>query len=139
MRELSLRLGALFALGILAPAAFLYAGTSFYWWFDDSHLPLALHGTAIPAATPGPLQLAIYVADQLLRGGFFDALEVFQVPVAAFTNNPKAYYYSFGVLAFHLYAEAFVIFGLSYVLRLSRVANTARVKPPPPILSFSSP
>lgn len=117
MIELWSKIVALFALGIMVPAVFLYLGTVHYGWFDPTTLPLAVRGTGEPSAVPPPFELMLYVADQLLRGGLFDAFEVFQWPVAGHTNNHKAVYYSLGVLGFHLYAEAFVIFGLLYLMR----------------------
>lgn len=108
-------------LGVVLPCLFLLLGTVYYQWFDASADPLVDAASGVPVHHPGTVQLAAYVLDHLLRGGLFDLMEVFKIKTTSVSNNANAYPYSIGVFLFRLYIEAFFLFGLISIGRVSLI------------------
>ncbi|WP_426050974.1 hypothetical protein [Brevundimonas sp. SL161] len=107
------------AFGVLVPVFFLWAGTTYYSWFDPNAVVLVSQAGGTPVLNPSSPQLLLYVTDQLLRGGLFDVLEVFKVQVAGLSNNPVVLPYSIGLIAFRAAIDGYMIFALYFVLRTS--------------------
>jgi hypothetical protein len=105
------------AFGVLVPVFFLWAGTTYYSWFDPNAVVLVSQLGGTPVANPSSPQLLLYVTDQLLRGGLFDVLEVFKVQVAGLSNNPVVLPYSIGLIAFRAAIDGYMIFALYFVIR----------------------
>ena len=98
------------ACGVLLPALVLFAMVFAYPWFDASSAHL-IDDLRRPSQDVGLVTAALFVADQTLRGGLFDLIEIFAVDVAQITNNPANIPFSMGLFAYHLYVEAFVFSG----------------------------
>lgn len=104
-------LGISFFAGVVAPSLALLSVVCGYTWFDSGggHLVDAMRQ---PVSQPSVLEAATFVADQTLRGGLFDLLEVFAVQVTHLDNNPANVWFSAGVFAHHLFVEAFIFSGI---------------------------
>ena len=102
--------------GVLIPAATLFAMTFAYPWFDDSTVHL-INASHHPVPPPNLSAAGLFVADQTLRGGLFDLIEIFAVDIAEISNNPANLPFSFGLFAYHLYVEGFVFTGLFLLAR----------------------
>lgn len=125
------------AFGVLVPVFFLWAGTTYYSWFDPNAVVLVSQAGGTPVSDPSSPQLLMYVTDQLLRGGLFDVLEVFKVQVAGLSNNPVVFPYSIGLIAFRAAIDGYMIFALYFVIRTLvsmrkavRDANAGLAAPP---------
>lgn len=105
------------AFGVMVPVFFLWAGTTYYSWFDPNAVVLVSQVEGTPVSNPTSPQLLLYVTDQVLRGGLFDVLEVFKVDVAGLSNNPVVLPYSIGLIAFRAAIDGYMIFALYFVLR----------------------
>jgi len=124
-RGIWLAVGELFTLGVLFPATLLALGTLYYGWFDAGAAPLLDDRSGIPVRDPSLWQIGAYVADHMLRGGLFDLMEVFKLHASTVTNNRDAYGYTVGLFLFHLYVEAFFLFGLIAVGRMALLVPRA--------------
>lgn len=120
-RGVWLAVAELFALGVAFPTILLTFGTLFYAWFDPSVAPLVDDRSAAPVLNPGGWEVGAYITDHLLRGGLFDLMEVFKLHASTITNNRHAYGYTIGLFLFHLYVEAFLLFGLLALVRMALV------------------
>lgn len=105
------------AFGVLVPVFFLWAGTTYYSWFDPNAVVLVSQAGGTPVSNPSSPQLLLYVTDQLLRGGLFDVLEVFKVQVAGLSNKPVVLPYSIGLIAFRAAIDGYMIFAMYFVVR----------------------
>jgi len=124
-RGIWLAMGELFALGVIFPATLLALGTLYYGWFDASAAPLLDDRSGVAVRDPSLWQIAAYVGDHMLRGGLFDLMEVFKLHASTVTNNRDAYGYTVGLFLFHVYVEAFFLFGLIAVGRMALLVPRA--------------
>lgn len=108
--------GVSFVAGFIVPTLMLLAATWQYHWLDPTATHL-LDEAGQPFATPSIQQAAWFTADQTLRGGLFDLLEIFSWQVAALDNNPANHLFSIGVFGQHLFVEAFIFSGLLLLTR----------------------
>lgn len=117
--------GELLVLGVILPSVFLLAGTYWYQWFDPYTVTLLSRSASNPIQHPSLWQALEYLTAQLLRGGLFDAIDVFKINITTVTNNPHAYWYSTGLFVYHLYIEAFMLNALIYLWKVLSMTNKA--------------
>lgn len=99
------------ACGVMLPAVVLFVMVFAYPWFDSSNAHL-VDSMGRPVDSVDPLAALLFVADQTLRGGLFDLIEIFAIDVTQITNNPANYPFSISLFLYHLYVEAFVFTGI---------------------------
>ena len=112
-------------LGVALPTAALFFGTLHYNWFYAGAPALVDVATAKPVVQPSLLQLVLFTADQLLKGGLSDLMEVAKVQIATVSNNAAAYPFSVLVFAFRTYVDIFVILGFASLGRI--MVNTYKI------------
>lgn len=98
--------------GVVVPSSLLMLVVMFYSWLDPTGGQL-LDGGGRPLTHPAPLDAALFVLDQTLRGAVSDALEVFDQQITPLQNNPHKLLFSAGIFAHHLFLEAFIFSGLA--------------------------
>jgi hypothetical protein len=106
-RDVWRRVGKLLLLGIVLPTAMLAAGAHWYSWFDAEHTPFIVAATHQPISGLSVGQMAMFLLDELMRGGFLDVLEVFDVRPYFVTHNPDNYVFSGAVLAYRTFVAIF--------------------------------
>lgn len=125
-REVWARVGKLLALGILTPTVLLAAGAHFYGWFDPDGVPFIVAATRQPMNSLSPLQMAMFVLDELLRGGFLDVIEVFEVKPFFVTHNPGNIVFSSAVLLYRTFVAVFEPTVIWFALRAWWIARQVR-------------
>tara|TARA_R110000868_G_scaffold163559_2_gene395808 strand:- start:9078 stop:9776 length:699 start_codon:yes stop_codon:yes gene_type:complete len=93
------------ACGFLIPSIGLYAGATFYDWFDPNSSPFVTKDGA--ETTANHIQLICFVLDQLSRGALQDFFEVFNVNPIEFSNNPGNYVFSAFVFLYRFVVGTF--------------------------------
>lgn len=117
---------AFFICGFLIPSIGLYAGTTYYDWFDPGASPLITRdGTQATAST---LQLICFVMDQLFRGALQDFFEVFNLNTIEFTNDPDNYAFSTFIFLYRLVVGTF---STAFFFITMQAINIAWNMPPP--------
>ncbi len=107
------------ALGVGVPlAAFCFITLYPEWFVIDGVLWRDARTNSI-LTEPTGVQMALFFADQALKGGLNDVFEVFQLSVSTMTNDPTNFGYAGVVLAFRMIMDVFVlslvIFALSAI------------------------
>ena len=102
-------LWVLLAAGFLVPTIVFAMGTIFYGWFDPSGAPFVSLADNRPLHSAGNTALAWFAFNQFSHGALFDALEVFDINIAAVSNNPHNYWFSGAVLLYRSMVSAFVV------------------------------
>lgn len=125
-REVWGRVGKLLILGVLTPTLLLAVGAHFYGWFDADHVPFVVAETRAPIETLSALQMAMFVVDELLRGGFLDVLEVFDVAPYFVTHNPDNFIFSSAVLVYRTFVAIFEPTVIWFGLRAWWIARQVR-------------
>lgn len=99
------------ACGVFVPAVVLLTMVFAFPWFDAGchHL---IEDLGQPVEHIGLPAALLFVADQTLRGGLFDLIEIFAIDVAHISNNPACVTFSLGLFGYHLFVEAFILSGL---------------------------
>lgn len=98
--------------GVAIPAIVLFAMLFAYRWFDPL-VPHLLDVAGQPVERLDLVSASWLLADQTLRGGLFDLIEIFALEVTPITNNPANIPFSMGLFAYHLYVESFVSAGFA--------------------------
>jgi hypothetical protein len=84
----------------------------YFAWFNSAggHV---LDSSGRLVTYPPAAESLIFVIDQTFRGGLFDLLEVFDLEITTYQNNPRNFLFSTGLFAHHLFIEAFIFSGLA--------------------------
>lgn len=102
-------LWVLLAAGFVVPTAIFALGTINYGWFDPSGAPFISLVDQKPLHSANDTALAWFALNQFSHGALFDMLEVFNVNLAAVSNNPHNYWFSGAVLLYRSMVSAFVV------------------------------
>ena len=132
-RDVWRRVGKLLVLGIVLPTAMLAAGAQWYDWFDAERAPFIVAATREPVSSLTPWQMTLFLLDELMRGGFLDVLEVFDVRPYFVTHNPDNYVFSGAVLAYRTFVAIFeptVIWFWIRALWIAREVNRSPMASP---------
>lgn len=116
---------------ILVPFAGLIVISLFRSWFFGSDPIFVSRSTGEIVTDPGTVQLILYFLDHLLKGLFFDVMEVFRIQFSALQNANDALVYSGFLVLFRmlvdLYAVGLVLTGSTTIAQLfAPLAQTER-------------
>jgi hypothetical protein len=112
--------------GLLIPSIGLYAGTTYYDWFDQGASPLITKDGV--GTTANQIQLFCFVLDQLFRGALQDLFEVFNVNPIGFSNDPNNYAFSLFIFLYRLVVGTF---STAFFFITMQAINIALSMPPP--------
>jgi hypothetical protein len=133
MHDFLTRTGLIGVRLVVVPVLALVVITVFADWFFNGHGVLVDRQSGASVAHAGTGQLALFVADTLLKGAVFDIAEVFRIDLAAVQNDTSNWVYSgYLVLVRFLldgFALSLIVNAVTSAWRLNRAAAAAEQIP----------
>lgn len=114
----------LVVVGIVLPTFLYYTLASSYFWLIPGAEPFVDDTTGQTFSTMPPQSLALFVLNELCRGGLLDFFEVFKINISAVSNNRAEIPFSVATLAYRVLVGGFVVFSVWTALRLRYALRT---------------